>query len=77
MTALVIYLIGVVAVFIGCYYFSLKDEDVILGDLIKTVLFSLLSWITILFIVTLIINDLLGNLLNSNKVIYRKKIKEE
>ena len=77
MTALIIYLIGVVAVFIGCYYYSLKDDDIILGDLTKTVLYSLLSWITIIFIVILITNDSLEHLFNSNKVIYRKKRKEE
>lgn len=73
MTVFIIYLFGVISVLIGCYYYSMKDEDIILGDIIRTVLLSLLSWITVIIVMMLIINDLLEHLLDFNKVIYRRK----
>lgn len=78
MTELIIYLIGVVFVFvIGVILIIDNGEtDITLGKVSKLILFSILSWVTVgLFLIFLILDGLEG-LFESDKVIYHRKKQE-
>lgn len=69
---MIYYLVGTVVVLFACCYSS-RNDDITLGDVTKTVILGLFSWITILFVVLYVINNLLEYLLTSGKLIYRRK----
>ena len=78
MTELIIYLIGVVFVFvIGVSLIIGNGEtDITLGKVSKLILFSILSWVTVGLFLIILILDGLERLFESDKVIYHRKKQE-
>lgn len=75
MTELIIYLIGVVFVFVIGVSLII-EKDITLGKASRLILFSILSWATVFLFLVVFIFDELEELFDSDKVVYHRKKQE-